>query len=116
MANKPSAVNDTRLGNGDGESVSAKGEGQSVQAHPRQSLREKLVILRLSSSQSQSSSSTSVFSSKPSLSNTNNMDASSKSDRRVMFRNWINSCLCALPDPSAMLLEIDRPAARSCSA
>jgi hypothetical protein len=22
-----------------------------------------------------------------------------------MFRNWMNSCLCTLPDPSAMLLE-----------
>ena len=82
----------------------------------RHSLREKLVIFRLSSSQSNSSSSTSALSSKPSLSNTSNMDASSNNDRRVIFRNWMNSCLCTLPDPSAILLEIDRPAARSCSA
>jgi len=40
------------------------------------------------------------------------MDASSNNERRVMFRNWMNSWLCVLPDPSVMLLEIERPAAR----
>jgi len=28
----------------------------------------------------------------------------------------MNSCLCVLPDPSAMLLESERSAARNCSA
>jgi hypothetical protein len=41
------------------------------------------------------------------------MDASSNNERRVMFRNWMNSWLCVLPDPSAILLEIERPAARN---
>ena len=78
--------------------------------------REKFVMRRLRVSQSQSSWSISISLSNSSLSNTSSMDASSNNDRRAILRNWMNSCLCVLPDPSAMLLGSDKHAARNCSA
>ena len=44
------------------------------------------------------------------------MLAFSKVDLLAIFRNWLNSFFDREPDPSAMLLDIDMPAPRSCSA
>src|SRR6266852_2422531 len=48
--------------------------------------------------------------------NTINMEASSNKDRLAIFRNCLNSCAWVLPEPSAMLLVKESPAARNCSA
>src|ERR1035441_10179930 len=96
---------------GRGQSAKRKVAGASVQR-----VREKLVILRLNSSQALTNSVTLSACNNPSLSNTNSMETSSNSERRAMFRNWMNSCRCTLPLPSAMLLDSDKPAPRNCSA
>jgi len=86
---------------------------------PRSSLfkvREKAVIIRQSSSSSFRMSSFGVSRMSPSLAKTRTMLAFSNVERLAMLRNWMNSFFEVLPDPSAILFGIDRPALLTCSA
>ena len=75
----------------------AKGKGRraksKIQRVNHRNVREKFVILRLRVSQSARSSSIFEASTKAIFSKTRSIEASSKRDRRAMFKNWINSCL-----------------------
>jgi len=76
----------------------------------------KPVIIRHSCSNSLRSSSRTCGEMSFRLAKTMDIFAFSKVDRRAMFRKWANSFFERLPDPSAILLDIDSPAPRTCSA
>src|SRR5438876_6012518 len=80
----------------------------------RERMKEK--IIRLSSSRRGKSGSTSGLAMYPCFDRSKSMLATSKTERRDMFRKLAKSAFETLPDPSAILLVMLKVAPRNCSA